>query len=277
MKTYGYGLFVVMMVLFSCEPKMENANSIRRTRDTISPVIRLIGAEVDTTYLQVSSSTLIANGVSSYTWLPGSSDTEYDDPGVSILDERDGVLQCTDIRPEITGRVNTRSPGVYYLNYKASDEAGNTSATLTRTVHVFANSTASLSGIYTAACTCSTIIAGSLKPTVTTHTYLTAVSPGVFKNSFDAGILNIGPTDVIPSMFLSGNAISVSFYLSPADFDCNTTVIGTLSAAKNSFTIESTVRKWSPVITYHCVNVFERSKRSLNASGKTLATNFMER
>lgn len=258
MKMYGFGLFIVTVLLFSCEPKVEDSLSFRRVSDTVSPVIRLVGAEVDTTYLQISSSTLIAHGVSSYTWLPGSSSAEYDDPGVSILDEREGILHCTDIRPEITGYVNTKSPGVYYLKYSATDKAGNKSAPITRTVHVLTNSTASLCGIYTAACTCSAFITGALKPTVTTHTYLTAVSPGVFKNSFNTGVLSIGPLDVVPSMFLTGNAISVSFYLSPADFDCNTTTTGTLSAAKNSFTIESTVHKWSPVITYRCVNVFKK-------------------
>lgn len=276
MKMFGFGLSVIVTLLFSCGEKKEDARNFRRSFDTVSPVIGLMGEEVDTTYLQISSSTLIAGGVSSYTWLPGSSSAEYDDPGVSILDERDGVLHCTDIRPQVTGYVNTRSPGVYYLNYKATDDAGNTSATLTRTVHVLENSTASLSGIYTAACTCSTVISGSLKPTVTTHSYLTAVSPGVFKNSFDVGILNIGPLDVVPSMFLSGNAISVSFYLSQADFDCNTRATGTLSVAKKGFTIESTVHKWSPVITYHCVNVFKKGAGETGTSGKALAAKFSE-
>ena len=276
MKKYSFGSLLLGLGLLSCTPQVKESQVSQQLTDTVAPVIHLVGAEADTTYLQSSSSTLIANGVSGYTWLPGNSNTEYDDPGVRILDERDGVLHCTDLRPEITGYVNTRSPGRYYLNYRATDEAGNTSATLTRTVHVLTNSTASLSGIYNAVCTCSTVIAGFLKPTVTTHTYLTAVSPGAFKNRFDVGALKIGPGDVVPSMFLTGNAISVSFYLSQADFDCNTTATGTLSAAKNSFTIESTVRKWSPVITYHCVNVYKKSSNGMGISRKTVAMNFKD-
>lgn len=271
MKMYAFGCVLFITLLVSCELEPQDSLAFRPSRDTIAPVIHLRGAEEDTTYLQVSSTTLIANGVSGYTWLPGNSGKEYDDPGVIILDERNGRLSCSDIRPEVTGYVNIRSPGVYYLHYRATDASGNTSTAVTRTVHVLPNNTNALTGIYNVICTCSTLIAGSLKPTVTTHTYITAVSPGAFKNSFDASALKIGPLDVVPSMFLTGNAISVSFYLSLSDFDCNTSTTGTLSAAKNSFTIESTVHKWSPVITYHCVNVYRKSASHKGVSEKPMA------
>lgn len=77
--------------------------------DTTAPVITLTGDSTVTT----------ACGV------------PFDDPGASTVDGCDATPEI-----QITGAVDTASPGQYQLTYRATDSAGNTSAPVVRTVTV---------------------------------------------------------------------------------------------------------------------------------------------
>lgn len=55
----------------------------------------------------------------------------FTDPGATAADAVDGTLPAN-----VTGSVNGNLPGTYVLSYKATDAAGNTSAAVTRTIHV---------------------------------------------------------------------------------------------------------------------------------------------
>jgi len=55
----------------------------------------------------------------------------FNDPGASALDNVDGVVDV-----DVRGQVDTTNPGTYQIEYSASDNAGNRSAVLTRTVVV---------------------------------------------------------------------------------------------------------------------------------------------
>ena len=57
--------------------------------------------------------------------------TSYNDAGASALDDRDGTISTT-----FSGTVNTNSVGTYYIQYNATDSAGNSATTKTRTVYV---------------------------------------------------------------------------------------------------------------------------------------------
>jgi hypothetical protein len=54
----------------------------------------------------------------------------WTDPGAIAIDDKDGVVNVT-----VSGTFNVNQTGIYYLNYVATDDAGNT-ATATRTVKV---------------------------------------------------------------------------------------------------------------------------------------------
>ena len=81
--------------------------------DTIKPVITL-------------------NGGASISLSQGDS---FTDPGATATDNKDGNISN---RIQVTGSVNTSSPGTYELRYNVSDAAGNAADTLTRTVQVIA-------------------------------------------------------------------------------------------------------------------------------------------
>src|SRR5690606_8901008 len=143
-----------LVIFSSCEEIESTSYLSDQVADTIPPIIHLLGKEIDTTYLQVSSTTLITNGVSGHTWHPGNSTSDYPDPGVQVLEVIDRRWRCSDLPVEITGNVNNKSEGMYVLNYTAKDNDGNKSATVSRTVHVVENSAAFLNGDYSVTCTC---------------------------------------------------------------------------------------------------------------------------
>ena len=121
-------------------------------------------------------------------------------------------------------------------------------------------STSFLNGIYNVSSVCTALIPGSSNPTVSTDNYIASVSPGSNNSRFTLSKLNVGPEYVVPLTFLRGNIIDVSFNISPVDFNQNSSASGTLSASKNTFTIETKVQKLSPAIIYVCKNIYTNSK-----------------
>jgi hypothetical protein len=200
----------------------------------ISPVIQLEGKTVDTTYLYAP----------------------YKDPGAGVLADVNGQLRCSCIPVEITGTVKTQLPGTHFLDYDAMDASGNRAATVTRTVHVVENSAGFLNGVYDVVCSCTTVAAGSTTSAATTKSYVAVVSTGEVNNSFRLVALDIGSEEVVPWTFLKGNSIEVSYF--NAEYDLHSILSGTLSPAKNTFTIDSKVSKYSPVLMYTCKNIFTK-------------------
>ncbi|PBQ32796.1 hypothetical protein CNR22_13765 [Sphingobacteriaceae bacterium] len=152
----------------------------------------------------------------------------------------------------VTGKVNTSKIGTYYLDHDYTDKFGNKSVTVTRTVHVVENSAAFLNGPYRAVCTCTTVKAS--ESSVAAENYTAYISPSPLKNHFELVNLKIGPDFVIPITSLQRDKIQVEYYRHQGG-----TSSGTVSLAKNSFTIESEVNGNFPVTKYRCKNVFVKS------------------
>lgn len=246
-------ILVSAVSLLSCGEESTGAITPLPAADTTPPVIVLLGEKVDTTFLQISSTTLIANGTSNYTWLPGSSASYYADKGAIILSDKG---QCTDEPVEATGTVNNRMLGTYYIQYNASDAAGNKAATVTRTVHVITDNTVVLDGSYNVACTCTAVVTGSPVPVITTDSYTTtALYSG--KGCFNLGALHIGPEKVVPRTSIHGNVIDVWYF--STDY-AKVVASGTLSPADKTFTIESTFYPYSPAVVYTCKNVYTKQQ-----------------
>lgn len=164
-----------------------------------------------------------------------------------------GVEPCEGVI--VTGKVNTSKSGTYYLDYDYTDKFGNISATVTRTVYVMENPAAFLNGTYSAVCTCSILKDNSATlvttASVTTKNYTASVSTSPVRDCFELVNLNIGSSNVIPITSLNGNSIKVNYYRNGGSSGS-----GTLSPAKNSFTIESVVNE--PTIKYLCKNIFTK-------------------
>ena len=241
--------------LLSCGEENTGAAMPLQGADTVPPVIVLLGEKVDTAFLQVSSTTLIAGGASNYTWLPGNSAEYYADKGAIIRGDN-GQRTCQPV--EATGTVNNRMLGTYYIQYNASDAAGNKAAAVTRTVHVVNNPAAGLNGSYDVACSCTAAISGSPGPLITTGHYTAMVSLYPGKGCFELSALNIGPERVIPFTSLHGSMIDIS-YFSVDGASGNAT--GTLSPANNTFTIESRFYTYFPRVAYKCKNLYTKQGR----------------
>lgn len=207
-------------------------------QDTIAPIIKLNGRIVDTAYLHAP----------------------YNDRGAGIYDDRDGIAGCNDftLMTEYSGEVNTHIPGIYYLQYNAKDSLGNPLTSITRTVHVVENNANFLVGNYGVVCTCTAVSSGSSNYTVTTESYTSTIIPGTTNNYFEIITLNIGRENVIPSTMLKGSLIEVG-NLGLRDYHSASNGSGTLSATKNTFTIESIVYPFSPAVIYKCKNIFTKA------------------
>ncbi len=225
--SYLYILLVALVTL-SCE------------QEEIHPVIPLPeiviqGNPIDTAYLY----------------------TAYTDPGAKFFeDNHDRWINDGDFIPvtDVTGKVETNLPGTFYLKYNAKDSKGKALATVTRTVHVVENATAFLNGNYDVACTC-TSVAGPIS-TTTSQNYTASVWPNPAKNYFDLMFLNIGMEKIVPATYLNGNSINVNYW-SP-DYDQISSASGTLSATKNTFTIDTKFYRFTPRVTYTCRNVYTK-------------------
>jgi hypothetical protein len=236
LKTHIFALSLAAISLWNCEQEETKTDATAPASDTVSPVIAIIGKKIDTAYLYAA----------------------YQDQGAGVLDDKDGIRTCTDftLGSEITGSVNTRLPGTYFLNYNASDAAGNPLATVTRTVHVVENSAGFLNGNYNVISSCTAVIAGSSNPTVTTENYTATVTSGIVNDGFELSMLKIGTEYVTHWTSLKGNAIDVRYF--SLDYHQSSTASGTLSATKNTFTIESKAYLISSPLTYQCENIYTK-------------------
>jgi hypothetical protein len=174
----------------------------------------------------------------------------YKDPGAYVIGEK----LNSDLLGK--GKVNSSVPGDYYLDYDFSDEAGNQSVTMTRTVHVQANSSDFLIGTYNVACTCTSTEANSTKSEYNTLTYTAAVLGYPALDHFELVNLNIGSEFVIPITSIKHNNIKVSFYRNGL-----TSASGTLAASQESFTIECKDHDEVHNTKYFCKNVFTKIKK----------------
>jgi hypothetical protein len=229
-------LCVIAFILCSCEEE-EKSSWTAPVKDTIAPVIRLLGNAYDTAYLH----------------------SEYSDPSVSVIDEYAGRTNCIEnMHIEIKGEVDTRFPGNYILAYTAKDDEGNEAGPVTRTVTVVENKAAFLNGGYSVTTTYTAVMRGTNTPTIGTDSYSATVMPFNRQNNFDLSVLKIGPEFVKPSTAVVGNVIEVSFFNPLFHYNCPST--GTLSPAKDSFTIETTAYQWNPPVNYKCRNVYTKLK-----------------
>ncbi len=214
---------LVIASLFSCE---QTEAPVQIT----PPAIVINGNKLDTAYLFSS----------------------YDDRGAFLEKNPCATVQ-------VTGTVNTAVKGTYYVDYDYTDDAGHKAATVTRTVQVVENKCAFLNGGYNVVCTCVAVVAGAPNPTITTTNYTATVAPAMEDNCFELSSMKIGSGYVVPfpPPSVNGNSITVGFW----DRDCipgSCSTTGTLSATKNTFTIESVAYQFSPAIRYMCKNVYTK-------------------
>jgi hypothetical protein len=202
--------------------------------------------------------------VITYTIEPGRSweDTaylysDYWDPGARVVVYVNDMPTCREagFAPEVTGSVNTRLPGTYYLTYSAADNSGKALPALTRTVHVVENKAGFLGGRYNVACSCTAVAVGAHNSIVTAGNYTAVVIPGSPDHHVRLMTLYTGSEYVIADAFLTGSRIEAGFF-SP-DY-LNIDLSGTLSDDKNTFTIESKIQAHSPATIYWCRNVYTR-------------------
>lgn len=233
-------LLLTLLLLQACD---YSESETPTAKATLPPVIILDGPKVDTAYLFSS----------------------YHDKGADVNEFINDEYRCTDLRVEVTGTVNTRLPGTCFLYYNVTDRRGYPAATLTRTVHVVENAAGFLSGHYDVACTCtiSGIGAAAAQHTITAGTYSASVATGRVNGEFDLVPLNIGPEYVAPSSILIGQTMEMGYF--GPEYG-RSAFSGTLSPAKNSFTISSVVYPYHPTVCYSCKSVF--TKRLLIAKNQ---------
>ncbi|MCW3076282.1 MAG: peptidase [Bacteroidetes bacterium] len=241
------------MVLFiaGCYNQNLNNKNASPCQDTVVPTIKLNGSSVDTTYLH----------------------TPLNDKGVGVFNDRDGIVDCSDFTliTKYTGQINTHIPGTYHLHYNAMDSSGNPLTAVTRTVHVVENSANVLSGNYYVTCTCTASSAGSANFTIATENYTSTVMPGAANKEFELITLNVGDAKVVPYTSLNGSSINVGNF-GLRDYHSSSSGTGTLSAAKNTFTIESIVYPFSGSVIYRCKNIFTKALIHIKIREEDLVT-----
>ena len=225
-----------LMVAVACDEEMSGSSEVTSFNDTVLPVIVMAGNKNDTAYLF----------------------STYRDPGASVFDDQDGVYSCMDYWPvtEVTGWVNTRLPGNYYLKYDYKGEDGRLIASATRTVCVKENAAGFLNGIYNVTCTCSAITGSVNQPTVSSFNYTTTVFSNHVNKGFKIGAMRIGTEEISPDAVLDGSLIRIG-YFSP-DYHCASSMSGTLSPSTTSFTTDSRFYRYSPSVVYTCKNLYKQ-------------------
>lgn len=182
--------------------------------------------------------------------------TTYRDKGALIVNYGPTTDPCDrELVTDVTGTVNTRIPGVYIISYNAADINGRPLPVVTRTINVVENKAGFLNGVYNVVNTCTLVTQGLKKDIVSQETYTAIVNTGSCENEFELISLKIGREFVVPSASLNSNIIEVG-YFSP-DY-AQSSASGTLSASKNTFTIESIFVPYAPRITYRCKNVYTK-------------------
>jgi hypothetical protein len=230
MKRYSVIFLIISSSFLSCEKEVEEVSA----QQPISPHIVVHGKLNDTAYLY----------------------TSYKDEGATIFEDGDRTSICNfKLVSDVSGTINTRIPGIYFINYNANDSLGKPLTTVTRTVHVVENSAGFLNGNYEVVSSCTAVVSVSHNSTVSVGNYTALITSGSTNNNFVLISLNIGPQRVIPFASLNGRSIQVD-YFSPEY--ASGTASGTLSATKNTFTIESTFYAYTQAITYQCKNVYTK-------------------
>jgi len=225
--------YVILYVLVSSCSVYESESEVQFAGvDTVAPVISIDRLE-DTAYLY----------------------TSYYPNDVKVLDENNGKLRCNGNPVRVSGELNLNLVGVYLLHYDVTDESGNEAATVTRTVHVVENKTAFMNGWYDVACTCTVVNRDSKTQTVTTSAYKAQISSEPVNWYFKIISLKIGKDHVTISTRLCDSVFDAGFF-SP-DYDIHSHGTGTLSASKNSFSIESVAYHYSGMI-YRCNNIYKK-------------------
>ena len=191
----------------------------------------------------------------------------YWDPGAIVVVYVNGMPTCREagFTAKTSGFVNTRLPGTYYLTYNATDLEGKALAAATKTVHVVENDAGFLNGNYNVACNCTVTAAGSPGSTLTTASYTATVSTASRNNHFNVSLMNIGAGYGVADAFLDADIIDAGFSFSP-DYQV-VYLSGNVSAAKNTFTMQSLVMQYTPRINYRCQNSYTRQL----TIGKTLS------
>ncbi|MCE3227536.1 MAG: hypothetical protein K0S32_2087 [Bacteroidetes bacterium] len=234
-------LFLIAISVWSCDEEPMSFEQVIKL-DTIPPMMSITGNKIDTAYLY----------------------SDYNDQGVALNDWRHGGLKCLEssfVKTE--GEVNVNIPGTYTITYRATDLAGNSAVPVTRTVHVVPSPLASFHGVYKVACTCTAEIAGSKTTTITNENYLSDIKPAGSKNHFDIVSMNIGRERLTVSSAIVGDKLESSAF--NVDYHYLSGGTGTISLAKNTFTIESIYYLYSPRIDYRCRNVFGKQLVEISA------------
>lgn len=232
-KIYTIPFLLLLISLMSCD----NTEATDASANKSYTEIAIEGKKVDTAYMFVP----------------------YADQGATVKSYTDGIINnCPEliIWASVAGSVNTNIPGTYILNYTADDSLGAPLAPVSRTVHVVENSSNFLNGLYAVSCTC-TAASGPKKPIITTENYTAVVNPASGRGHFQLVPLNIGAEQIIPQASLSGTNISVGYFSANYHYP-NSIAGGTLSPAKNSFTIETEFQRYSPATMFYCRNIYEK-------------------
>jgi hypothetical protein len=187
--------------------------------------------------------------------VPTYADYAYSDPGVLATDNRDGDISAL---VEVSGTVNQRRKGTYFLTYQVKDAAGNAAVTKTRTVHVVESNAAFLNGNYDVACTCSiTTTSGTTQ--LSTANYTASIQNSVlYNNRFSLSALHVGDEYYEASGTFTDTSLEFGVYLRPASYTYDSNVFGKISPSGDRVTIETRVQALSSFNKYHCKNTYTK-------------------
>lgn len=249
--------FVFVLFFSNCE--MGGPSTATSGKDTIPPVLRLAGNEIDTAlvYMAYSDPWVILRDVDEYGDLKCIDGFLEHNPhsGVTFNKTDDKLISSEESLIQVEGTVDVRYPGTYTLTYTGRDHAGNLSIPVTRTVKVVENPHSYLNGIYDVKCDCKITDPVSSKIRTSTGTYTAYVS-NASKRGFELSLLNIGPDYIMPKTALIGDTLDIGYY--HRDLNYNSRGYGSLAPDKKSFTITAVSYPWQPLITYSCTSVYTR-------------------
>ena len=246
------GLVSLIFLMASCNETSTFDNKATTVPDSH---IKLLGKQIDTTYLKIVNLdlTLPANDDKPKWKLPEEGE-EYYDEGAELTDSANGKLR---LFLEITGNVNNRIPGVYFIKYSANDATGQSLASVTRTVYVVESQANFLNGNYNVVCSCK--ITSNEKTEATKTTYTANVTTSAIRNNqFKLSKVNVGAEQRFMSITKRGELLDMDTYFNPVDFHQNSFLSGKINADKNGFIIDSEVQTLLPSVTYKCKNVYTK-------------------
>lgn len=236
-----------------------SCNEYRASKNAAAEVpaglIKLLGKQVDTTYLKILNLdlTLPANDDKPKWKLPEEGE-EYNDVGAELTDSTNGKVR---LFLEITGKVNNRIPGIYFIRYSANDATGKSLASVTRTVYVVESQANFLNGNYDVVCTCT--VTSKEKSEATTTTYTANVTTSSIRNNhFELSKVNVGAEQRSIPITKRGELLDMDTHFNPVNFHQNSFLSGRVSSDKKGFTIDSEVQTLLPSVTYKCKNLYTK-------------------